>query len=131
MANRGPRTDMPEVVDQTTEESPEAESQAAAPKATQPADEIATWKRRLAGKDQALTASKKELTVAQAELEALRKWKLDKEQADLTEVQKLELRVKERDAELVAAREEARRERLTRQFPLAMELYADGDDPLP
>lgn len=107
-------------VEQTTESSVEAE----APQTTPDAD-IATWRKRLAGKDQALTATQQERDRLKAELDSLAKWKAEKEGAELTEVQRLQ---QERDnlrAEAERAKAEAAAVRLKAAYPLAAELLGD------
>lgn len=114
-----------------SDESPEAgveESQAEAVATPEP-DELTTLKKRLSGKDQAFTALKKESEATKAELEALRRWKAEKEEGDLTEVEKLTRRLAEKEAEAAEARAEANRIRLASTYPLAIDFY--GDDPLP
>jgi hypothetical protein len=118
---------MTEVVEVTTPEPPatEATSPEVAPEPTTPVVDEATWKRRLSGKDQALTATQRERDAIRAELEALSKWKAEKENADLTELQRLE---KERDAlraEAAQAKAEAAAVRLQAAYPLAADLLGD------
>ena len=43
--------------------------------------DVTTWKKRLAGKDQALTATKKELDEIRSRADELAKWKAEQEQA--------------------------------------------------
>lgn len=89
-----------------------------------------TWKKRLAGKDQALTAAQRARDEALAQIEELNRWKAERENADLTEYERA---IKERDAakaEAAAAMAIANRERLARKYPLAVERF-DENDPLP
>lgn len=116
---------MTEVADETTIESPEAEAtEAEAP--TTPAVDEATWKKRLAGKDQALTAAQRERDQLRAEAQRLSAWKAEKEQADLTELERAQAEIKRFQSEAEAARAEATAARLAARYPLAAE--ALGDD---
>lgn len=110
-------------------ESPEGAADEAEQPTTPSAEDLATLKKRLAGKDQAYTKLKAEAEALRLERESLSKWKAEKEQADLTEVERLELRAVA--AEKAAAEAEARAERirLASEYPLAVEAF--GDDPLP
>ena len=60
---------------------PEQSAEVVAPEvATVPTDvegDVATWKKRLAGKDQALTAAKKELDDIKSKAEELSRWKAE------------------------------------------------------
>lgn len=115
-----------------SDESPDSEvvesPEPIAPTTPDP-EELTTLKKRLSGKDQALTKTKAEYEAAKAELEALRRWKAEKEDADLSEVEKLQKRLAEKEAEAAEARAEANRIRLASTYPLAIDFY--GDDPLP
>lgn len=95
-----------------------------------PAIDEATWKRRIAGKDQALTAAQRERDQARHEAEELRKWKAQRESADMTELERIQLERDEARKEAEAAKAEARRAVLAARYPLAVGLYA-ADDPLP
>ena len=75
--------------------------------ATAPEEDVATWKKRLAGKDQALTATQKELAAIREEAEQLRKYKAEVEFANMSELEKATTRAKQLEAELKAARETA------------------------
>lgn len=92
---------------------------------TQVTEDLTTWKKRLAGKDQALTATKKELDDAKRQLEELSKFKAQIEQQSLTEYEKAQMRIKALEEEVNSTRESAKRERLARQFPLYSQLVND------
>jgi hypothetical protein len=115
-----------EVVEITTSESSEAEAtpEVVAAEATPAVDE-ATWKRRIAGKDQALTATQRERDAIRAERDALSKWKAEQETANMTELQKA---LAERDSlakEAADAKAEATAIRLGAKYPLAAALLGD------
>lgn len=119
---------MPEVVPiETAPESPAPEDQPqGSPEAeATPAFDETTWKKRLAGKDQALTAAQQERDRLKAERDALSQWKAEQEQANMTELQRTQA---ERDA-LKAERDQAKAEatavRLSAQYPLAAELLGE------
>lgn len=106
-------------------ESPdEAAEQAETP--TTPAVSDTTWKARLAGKDRALTEAQKERERLKAENEALARWKAEKEQADLTEVQRLQQRIDALETEKDAALSAAQKLQLEREFPLTFETLGDN-----
>jgi chromosome segregation ATPase len=92
---------------------------------TQGTEDITTWKKRLAGKDQALTATKKDLDDAKRQLEELSKFKAQIEQQSLSEYEKAQLRIKALEDEVNSTRESAKRERLAREFPLYSQLVND------
>lgn len=104
----------------------EAALDGAAEAATTPSEEpVSTWKARVAGKDRALTAAKQEAQRLAEENARLLAWKAEQEQASLSEVERLQLRIKEmerREAEAIAAAERAR---LAREFPQAFEWLGD------
>lgn len=102
------------------EEAPEAPEEVATP-----VEDVTTWRKRLAGKDQALTATQKQLAAVKAEAEALSKWKAEKEQADLSEVEKLQRRISELETSEQTARAEATAVRLRAEYPLAADLLGD------
>lgn len=107
-----------EVVAQVEDQSP---AQAAEPQpavATAPDEDVATWKKRLAGKDQALTAAQKELASIREEAEKLRKFKAEVEFANMSELEKATAKAQQLEAELQATREAAERENLARKHPL-------------
>lgn len=110
-------------------ESLEDVANEAAPEATPASDDAATLKKRLAGKDQALTRIQQERDALKAERDAMARWKAEREEADLTEVEKLQKRLAEYEERATAAEQRAERIRLEKSYPLAVEFY--GDDPLP
>lgn len=83
------------------------------------------FRNRFAGSQKKLTETQKERDQFRAQAEALSRWKAEKEQADMTELEKLQLAIAQRDDELAAARAEAKRERLARQFPLTFAKLGD------
>lgn len=86
----------------------------------------ATWRKKLAGKDQALTASQSARAQAEQERDELRRWKAEREQADLSELDKAIKRAEEAEAKAAAAVAVATAATLARDYPLAAE--ALGDD---
>lgn len=97
--------------------------------ATHEPEELTTLKKRLAGKDQAYTKLKAEAEALRAEREALSRWKAEREESDLSEVEKLQKRLAEAEERATAVEAEKERIRLQSSYPLAVEFY--GDDPLP
>lgn len=94
--------------------------------ATQPVEDVATIKRRLAGKDQALTRTQAERDTLAQEAERLRQKVLEYEAANMTEAQRLQAERDAARAEAVAAKAEAQRERLARKFPLAFDALGES-----
>jgi len=94
---------------------------------TSPDEDVATWKKRLAGKDQALTVAKKELEAKASELEDLRKWKAQAELANMSELEKAQLRAQQLEQELTATREQSRRENIAKKHPLYAQFASDTD----
>ena len=90
-------------------------------------EDVATWKKRLAGKDQALTLTKKELEAKATELEELRKWKAQVELANMSELEKAQLRAQQLEQELNATRENARRESIAQKHPLFAQFTSDTE----
>ena len=90
-----------------------------------PGTDEATWKARLRGKDQALTQTQRERDELKSQLENLAKWKAEREQAEMTEAQRLAARVQELEAEASAAKAQAAAATLARQYPRAAELLGD------
>jgi hypothetical protein len=115
------------VADEAAIESPETPE--GEPEATPATDELTTIKNRLAGKDKALTRIQQERDAAKAELDALRQWKAEKEEASLTELEKLTKRLADAEREKAEAIASAERIRLEKSYPDAVSFY--GDDPLP
>ncbi|MFN7322689.1 MAG: hypothetical protein ACK5SP_00325, partial [bacterium] len=70
------------------------------------------------GKDQALTATQKELAQIREEAEQLKKWKAEVEYANMSELEKVNLKAQQLEAELKATREAAEQETLARKHPL-------------
>ena len=117
-----------EVVTPATAESASLDVQDNLPVAEEPtqgAEDVTTWKKRLAGKDQALTATKKELEDAKRQMEELAKFKAQIEEQSLSEYEKAQLRIKALEDEVNSTRESAKQERLARQFPLYSQLVND------
>ena len=85
--------------------------------ATDQDNDITTWKKRLAGKDQALTATKKQLDDIKAEYDKVQTWKLQMEEASLTEFERAQRRIATLENELKATRESEKRERLSKEYP--------------
>lgn len=98
-------------------ESPEAVE----PEATPPAEDVATIKRRLAGKDQALTRAAKERDEYRSEAERLRNKIAEYEQSNMTELERLQQRLAAAEAAANKAQEEARRHALARKSPVYSE----------
>ena len=87
--------------------------------------DVTTWKKRLAGKDQALTAAQRERDAIKAERDALSAWKAEQEQANMTELQKLTAERDRLAAEATQARAEANAARLSAKYPLAADFLGD------
>lgn len=119
---------MPEVVPTEGAESPESPEAAEAEETTTtPAPESdTTWKARLAGKDRALTQAKADAEQARKEAEELRRWKAEKEQADMSEVDRLNLRLQQLEAEKADFEARAKRLALQHEFPLAADVLGDA-----
>lgn len=107
-----------EVVAPVVEQSPEPVAVEQPAVATAQDEDVATWKKRLAGKDQALTAAQKELHAVREEAESLRKFKAEVEFANMTELEKATTRAKQLESELQATREAVERETIARKHPL-------------
>lgn len=112
-----------EVVDADGIES--SESEQPSPQAT-PVEGETTWKARLAGKDRALTDAKKELERLQKEAADLSRWKAEREQADMTEVQRLQQRITALESEKAAAEQSAQRFALKQDYPLTFATLGDS-----
>ncbi|CAB4177486.1 hypothetical protein UFOVP1344_4 [uncultured Caudovirales phage] len=119
---------MSEEVVTTSEES---QAKVAAPEAVSPApvtnedEDVATWKKRLAGKDQALTAAKKELDTLKSESEDLKRWKAEREQANMSEFEKAQARLAALESELNQTKEYARMDRIRSAHPAYAQFLAD------
>ena len=94
----------------------QAESQVEA-LATDQDNDITTWKKRLAGKDQALTATKKQLDEIKSEYEKVQAWKLQMEEASLTEFERAQNKIAKLEQELKATRDAESKARLAKEFP--------------
>jgi len=98
-----------EVVNQPVTESQET--------ATPDDNDITTWKKRLAGKDQALTSTKKQLDELKSEYEKVQTWKLQMEEASLTEFERAQRKIETLEKELRATREAESKARLAKEYP--------------
>jgi hypothetical protein len=118
-----------EVVTQTLAESADLSAVANAPVDETPTqaegEDVATYKKRLAGKDQALTATKKELDALKKESEDLRRWKAETEEKNLSEYERAQLKIKNLEDTLQREQESARQERLARKHPLYAQFRQD------
>lgn len=94
---------------QVTEETPEA--------ATDASDDVATWKRRLAGKDQALTAAKKAADEFKSKYEELAQWKASQEEASLSEFERAARKIKQLEDQLADAETKYQQEQLKINYP--------------
>jgi hypothetical protein len=94
---------------QVTEETPEA--------ATNAVEDVATYKRRLAGKDQALTAAKKAADEFKAKYEELAQWKASQEEASLSEFEKAARRIKQLEDQVQEAETKYHQEQLKLNYP--------------
>jgi hypothetical protein len=88
-----------------------------------------TYKKKVAGLSQANTRIARERDESRASLEAAQKKLAEYEQANLSEMEKLQLEVQRERAAREAAEARLSRVELARQFPLAAEAF--GDDPFP
>jgi hypothetical protein len=105
-----------EVVNSPVPESQESTAPVAeVAAATESEADITTWKKRLAGKDQALTATKKELDELKSKAEELARWKAEQEQA----------KIRELEQKAATAEQAAKEERLAREYPLAYQFLKD------
>jgi hypothetical protein len=84
-----------EVVNSAPVQSDEVVAPEVAAVPTENEADVTTWKKRLAGKDQALTATKKELDELKSKAEELAKWKAEQEQASMTEFEKAQAKIRE------------------------------------
>jgi len=117
---------MAEEVVATTEESQKtAPAQEPVDAATNEVEDVATWKKRLAGKDQALTAAKKELDTLKSEAENLKRWKAEQEHANMSEFEKAQARLAALESELNQTKEYARQERIRASAPNYAQFLAD------
>jgi hypothetical protein len=88
-------------------------------------DDVATWKKRLAGKDQALTAAQKALEAVKTETDQLKRWKAEQEQSNMSEFEKAQARLAALETELTATKEYARQERIRSSAPNYAQFLAD------
>jgi DNA repair exonuclease SbcCD ATPase subunit len=114
-----------EVVNSTVPESQEDTAPVVDVAATENDADVTTWKKRLAGKDQALTAAKKELDDIKSKAEELSRWKAEQEQAQMTEFEKAQAKIRDLESKAAAAEAAAKEERLAREFPLAYQFQKD------
>jgi TolA-binding protein len=114
-----------EVVNSVVEQSAEVVAPEVTTVPTENDGDVATWKKRLAGKDQALTAAKKELDDLKSKAEELSRWKAEQEQAQMTEFEKAQAKIRELESKAAAAEQSAKEERLAREFPLAYQFQKD------
>lgn len=114
-----------EVVNSAPVQSDEVEAPVVATVPTENEADVTTWKKRLAGKDQALTATKKELDELKSRAEELAKWKAEQEQASMTEFEKAQAKIRELEGKAAAAEQVAKEERLAREYPLAYQFLKD------
>jgi len=127
MARMGKRISVTEAVaEQESTESQETESTEDAATTATPDAELATLRKRLSGKDQALTASQQRAAALEAEAAALRQWKAEKEQADMSEVDRLKIERDRAVQEAAEAKAEAQRASLAAKFPLTFDLLGDA-----
>jgi DNA repair exonuclease SbcCD ATPase subunit len=89
--------------------------------ATDQDNDITTWKKRLAGKDQALTATKKQLDEIKSEYDKVQAWKLQMEEASLTEFERAQNKIAKLEQELKTTRESETKSRLAKEFPTYVE----------
>ena len=117
------------VAEEVVSNVPEQSAEVVAPEvATVPTDneaDVTTWKKRLAGKDQALTATKKELDDLKSQAAELSRWKAEQEQAQMTEFEKAQAKIRELEQKAATAEQSAKEERLAREFPLAYQFQKD------
>ena len=114
-----------EVVNSAPVQSAEVETPEVATVPTENEADVTTWKKRLAGKDQALTATKKELDEIKSKAEELARWKAEQEQAQMTEFEKAQAKIRELEQKAAAAEQAAKEERLAREYPLAYQFLKD------
>ena len=123
---------MPEVETTEAAESLEApETEVAEAGATPRPEDVATLKARLAGKDRAYTTLKAEHEQSKQLSAELSRWKAEKEAADMTEVERKDLRIAELEASLVAKQAEAKSLALAQEFPRATELLGSATALMP
>lgn len=85
--------------------------------ATQEVEDVATYKRRLAGKDQALTAAKKAADEFKSKYEELAQWKASQEEASLSEFERAARKIKQLEDQLQDAETKYQQEQLKLNYP--------------
>jgi len=114
-----------EVVSSAPVQSAEVETPEVATVPTENEADVTTWKKRLAGKDQALTATKKELDELRSKAEELSRWKAEQEQASMSEFERAQAKIRELEQKAAAAEQAVKEERLAREYPLAYQFIKD------
>lgn len=92
---------------------------------TTPSADEATWKKRLAGKDQALTAKQKEAEALKAQVAEYQRKVAEYESSSMTELERLQKELAGQQARAAAAEAKALRIELERKFPLTFDLLGD------
>ena len=117
------------MADEVVNSAPVQSDEVVAPEvAAAPTDneaDVTTWKKRLAGKDQALTATKKELDEIRSKADELSRWKAQQEQASMSEFERAQAKIQELEQKAAAAEQTVREERLAREYPLAYQFLKD------
>jgi predicted RNase H-like nuclease (RuvC/YqgF family) len=120
------------VADEVVNSAPVQSDEVVAPEvAAVPTDneaDVTTWKKRLAGKDQALTATKKELDEIRSKADELARWKAEQEQSSMTEFEKAQAKIRELEQKAANAEQDAKQERLAREYPLAHQFLKDTNN---
>lgn len=93
--------------------------------ATENEGDITTWKKRLAGKDQALTATKKELDEIKVRAAELSRWKAEQELTSMSEIDRAQARIRDLEQKAATAEQAVKDERLAREYPLAHQFLKD------
>ena len=114
-----------EVVNSAPVQSDEVVAPEVAAVPTENEADVTTWKKRLAGKDQALTATKKELDELKSKAEELSRWKAEQEQASMSEFERAQAKIRELEQKAATAEQAVKEERLAREYPLAYQFLKD------
>jgi chromosome segregation ATPase len=114
-----------EVVNSAPVQSDEVVAPEVAAVPTENEADVTTWKKRLAGKDQALTATKKELDEFRSKAEELSRWKAEQEQASMSEFERAQAKIRELEQKAATAERAVKEERLAREYPLAYQFLKD------
>ncbi len=114
-----------EVVNSAPVQSDEVVAPEVAAVPTENEADVTTWKKRLAGKDQALTATKKELDELRSKAEELSRWKAEQEQASMSEFERAQAKIRELEQKAATAEQAVKEERLAREYPLAYQFLKD------